>query len=142
MAEETPREAADFYLGAPHEAEYVGTTWDGHPDELAVWSLFQSLTETEFTESTYLEVVNRFIDVTEWPHKYDTSVGTAWSYCWNGGLHVYYQGRQVGEVKSNLYRMLPHRTVSPSGLVTMNRNHMVRRMRPSAAFPKQGKGKP
>ena len=115
---ETPVERADFYVGPPESGEYLGSTSDGHPDQLDVWSTFQSLTESQFTEQDYRAAVADIVTVTEWPHKHDSSNGTPWSYCWMppamisghwkpGVLIVHYYGRKMAEIISNLFHTPP-----------------------------------
>lgn len=111
-----PVQRADFYLGAPSVAEYLGTTNDGHPDALDVWTTFQSLTEKMYGEDDYREAVAKLVDVTEWPHKHDSSNGTPWAYCWMppglvldrmrpGVLVVHNYGRKMAEIVSNLFEV-------------------------------------
>lgn len=134
--ETPPIEAADFYLGPPGEGEYLGTANDGHPDQLDVWTTFQSLTEELFTDVDYRYRVAELIDHEQWPHKHDSSNGTRWAYCWMpptmvgdtlkpGLLVVHYHGRRMAEVVSNLF-------FTPPGL----RADVVK-MRPGAVFASQ-----
>ncbi len=113
---EIPVQKADFYIGSPSVAEYLGTTSDGHPDALNVWVTFQSLTEKLYQEEDYRQAVAALVDVTDWPHKHDSSNGTPWSYCWMppgmvlermrpGVLVVHHYGRKMAEVVSNLFEV-------------------------------------
>jgi hypothetical protein len=116
--EATPVQAADFYLGPPQNGEYLGTTPDGHPDQLDVWSAFQSLDEQLYDETSYRATVADIATVTDWPHKHDSSNGTPWAYCWMppaevsglwkpGVLVVHYYGRKMAEITANLFHIPP-----------------------------------
>jgi hypothetical protein len=133
--EQYPQEWADFYVGMPGEAEYLGSTSDGHPGALDLWADFQSLGQDEFGEADYRARVLELVDFTYWPHGYADSTETTWSYCWSKGtLYVYHQGVEMAQLRSNLNKEQPQRTVQGSA-ITVNRDIMEFRPRPAARFP-------
>lgn len=106
----TARQQADFYLGSPaaEDMHYLGTVFDGDPNTVDLWSNFQTLTDVEFAERTFIATVAGMVDTKEWPHDHDTSADTPWAYCWHvGTLYVYRHGVEMGRIMSNLCKRQP-----------------------------------
>ena len=135
-------EAADFYLGMPaNNPEFLGTVHEGGPDTLDFWGTFQSLsTDIEYTAQTFRAVVTSMLDTPYWQHSHDSSTDTPWAYCWWAGtLYVYRFGVEMAQVRSNLCKWQPERTVD-GGKVTMDHSVRVFRPRPEQRFPSMLEG--
>jgi len=99
---------ADFYLGRGRDAKYLGTAGDCSPGQLAVWVRFTAddpeveLFHAASFSTAVLDLMNNDEPVPEpdhygevlrfgrrswttWPHEYDTSAGTAWTYSFDKG---------------------------------------------------------
>lgn len=105
---------ADFYIGLGEDARWLASIGDGgHPSEITrehdLFNLDGDI--SDYTEDTFLRMVESIVDdapdhvVTRWayrgdtwPHNYDTSAGTAFTYAWNNGcIHVFEKGYMVAQ---------------------------------------------
>jgi hypothetical protein len=98
-------EAVDFYSGHKDTLKYLGTAWveDGSPEGLRARQRFtdESLPEDEiYVEADYLAAVEQIMaradnstnGSKEWPHPYRNSIKTPWSYRFQAGTVLIYQG--------------------------------------------------
>jgi hypothetical protein len=118
-----PPEPADFYLGRGANAEYLGSLIDesGAPEDIDVWTRFQSLNDENFTVSDFREEVADLLhalttepdselwkETRTWPWDYPSSDGTPWAYVFDAGtVYVYRYGVEMAAVRCNYTRNGP-----------------------------------
>jgi hypothetical protein len=115
-------EAVDFYSGHKETLAYLGTIWvdDGSPEGIQARQRFtdESLSENElYVEADYLAAVDQLKETNEaddvFPHAYRNSIGTPWSYRYQAGTVLVYQGGYLTQTYlcnggRNVYEYFPN----------------------------------
>jgi hypothetical protein len=120
----------DFYVGRGDNAEYLGTGRSiAHLEPFD----FQSLSDQEFTEQDFRDVVRSMVDTMTWPHEHADSSDTTWTYAYEkGSVYVYRKGVEMIVIRCNT-----HRTIRKpgGGPIFGGTDTVVRDWRPVNNFP-------
>lgn len=94
-------DVADFYLGRGPEALYLGTAANASPAQLEAWRHFTTAdpVRQRYTSADFRRAVSIVLNAPgsqygrtpwrTWPHAYEDSTQTAWSYSfYMGSVHV------------------------------------------------------
>lgn len=93
----------DFYLGRGTDARYLGTA--NHLTHILPPAVFQSLDQDEYTTDKFLKFVAAFASEQTWPHRWESSDESPWTYAYDkGSVYVYHYGVEMMIIRCNAFR--------------------------------------